>query len=124
MAIKLIAPCVGKASCVIFSSADALLDALGTSKDFRNLMHAMEIVGAWRKEESCPFRVQKSSDGSDGFHVAVCSLGSKPPYSMEAVSTGTGYSKTCVAKIEYSAFSKIRRLVGKDRVDDEVLEEV
>jgi hypothetical protein len=124
MSIKLVAPCVGKASCVIFSSADALLDALGSPKDFKNLMHAMEIVGAWRKEDSCPFRVQKSDDGSDGFHIAVCSLGSKPPYSMEAVSTGTGYSKTCVAKIEYSAFSKIRRIVSVGRVEEEVFDEI
>lgn len=107
---------------MIFSSAEALLDALGSPQDFRNLMHAMEIVKAWRKADSCPFRIQKSEDGEDGFQIAVCSLGSKPPYSMEAVSTGTGYSKTCVAKIEYSAFSKIRRIVGKDRIEDEVLD--
>jgi hypothetical protein len=123
MTIKLIAPCVGKASCVIFSSAEALLDALGSAHDFRNLMHAMEVVKEWRNAESCPFRIQKSDDGTDGFQVAICSLGSKPPYSMEAVSGGTGYSKTCVAKIEYAAFSKIRRILGRAHIDETILED-
>lgn len=125
MSIKLIAPCVGRQSCAVFKSPEALLAALGSPNDFKNLMMAMEVVKSWRRSKSCPFRVQNSeAAGGDGFHVAICSLASKPPFSMEAVSHGTGYSKTCVAKIEYAAFKKIKRAMGKEAIADEVLEGV
>lgn len=123
MSIKLISPCVGRQSCGVFKSAESLLDTLGVPHDFKNLMTAMEVVKSWRKASCCAFKVQKSDDG-DGFHVAICAIASKPPFSMEAVSHGTGYSKTCVAKIEYSAFKKFRLSMGKEAIAIEVLEKV
>lgn len=123
MAIKLISPCVGRGECAVFKSAESLLETLGAPKDFRNMMLAVEVVKSWRKSESCAFRVKGSGDGN-GFHVAICSIASKPPFSMEAVSEGTGYSKTCVAKIEYAAFKKIKVALGKEAIADEVLEKV
>lgn len=122
MSIKLISPCVGRKDCGVFASAESLLETLGAPRDFRNLMVALEVVKAWRRSESCAFRVKGSGDG-EGFQVAICAIASKPPYSMEAVSLGTGYSKTCVAKIEYGAFKKIKRsLGGTAAIADEVLE--
>jgi hypothetical protein len=88
-------------------------------------MTAMEVVKSWKKSSCCTFKVQGSGPGEgDGFHVAICSIASKPPYSMEAVSHGTGYSKTCVAKIEYSAFKKFRLAMGKEAIALEVLDKV
>lgn len=121
--IKLITACLGKRSCAVFKSPEDLLKSMDLPHDVRNLMTAMEIVKSWRRQESCPFRV-KDSGGKDGeeFHVAICSIASHPPFSMDAVSRGTGYSKTRVAQIEYTAFRKMRRVLGKAALENEVLD--
>lgn len=114
MSIKLITPCVGRKACTYFRDPESLLDALEASHDFANLMMAMEIVRGWRKCGSCPFKVQQSDNGDgEAFHVSICALASHPPFSMDAVSRGTGYSKTRVAQIEYTACRKMKRSLGK-----------
>ena len=78
MSIKLITPCVGRSSCSVFKSAESLLETLGTQKDFKNLMMAMEIVKSWRRSEGCPFKV-KGAGEREGFHVAICSIAATNP---------------------------------------------
>ncbi len=121
--IKLITACVGRRSCAVFKSPDALLESMQLPNDFRNLMMAMEIVRSWRRMDECPFRVKDSGchDGEE-FHVAICAIASKPPFSMDAVSRGTGYSKTRVAQIEYTAFRKMKRVLGNVALETEVME--
>lgn len=114
MAIKLITPCVGRKSCSFFQSPEGLLRALEAPLDFRNLMMAMEISKRWRKFGACPFKIKDSGrDDGEFFHISICALASHPPFSMDAVSRGTGYSKTRVAQIEYTACRKLKRKLGK-----------
>jgi hypothetical protein len=114
MSIKLITECTGKAKCPFFKSPETLLAAMEEKRDFKSLMMAMEIKKSWDRCADCPFKI-KADDVKDGesFHNAICGLVSKPPFSMDAVSRGTGYSKTRVAQIEYSATRKLRRALGK-----------
>lgn len=125
MSIKLIVACVGKESCGIFKSPETLLDALGLPHDFANTMAAIEIAKRWKRVASCPFKVKMSTAGDgENLRKAICSLASRPPFSMDAVSRGTGYSKTRVAQIEYTAVRKMRRVLGKSTFENEVLEKV
>lgn len=125
MAIKLITPCVGRKACTFFKSPEDLLDALEAQHDFANLMMAMEIVKGWKRCGSCPFTVHQSDNGDgESFHVSICALASRPPFSMDAVSRGTGYSKTRVAQIEYTACRKMKRSLGKVAAGVELLAKV
>lgn len=125
MTVKLITPCVGKRSCHFFRTPEKLLEVLEVPKDFQNLMMAIEITKTWKSCDGCPFKVKASDEGDgEAFHVSICSLASRPPFSMEAVSRGTGYSKTRVAQIEYTAFRKMKRVLGKATFENEVLEKV
>jgi hypothetical protein len=125
MSIKMITQCKGKESCTVFRTPEALLQVLGLHPDFANMMAAIEIVKKWRSSAGCPFKVKMSTLG-DREHLrrAICSLASKPPFSMDAVSRGTGYSKTRVAQIEYTAIRKARRVLGKVAIETEVLDGV
>ena len=115
MKIKLLTNCPGKSKCSIFRSAENLLDRLGEKMDFRKMMTAVEVVAQWKSMHGCPFAVIQAEDDEDEFfHHAICSLESEPPFSMEAVSRGTGYSKTRVAQIEYSAIRKFRKALSKE----------
>lgn len=121
MAIKLITPCVGRKSCSFFSSAEGLLEALEVPVDFRSLMMAMEISKRWRRFGACPFKIKNSGrDDGEFFHISICALASRPPFSMDAVSRGTGYSKTRVAQIEYTACRKLRRKLGRATFEAEL----
>lgn len=123
MAIRLITACAGKGSCTVFKTPESLLGILELPHDFSNLMAAIEIVKRWKKVLGCPFKVKQSTSG-DGEHLrrAICSVASKPPFSMDAVSRATGYSKTRVAQIEYTAVRKLRRALGKSTFDNEMIE--
>lgn len=122
MSIKLIVQCVGKESCGVFTSPEALLMALTLPMDFANMMAAIEIVKRWRRVSGCPFKVKQSTTGDrENLRKAICSLASRPPFSMDAVSRGTGYSKTRVAQIEYTAVRKMKRVLGKATFENEML---
>lgn len=112
MSIKLITECTGKAKCAFFKSPETLLAAMEEKRDFKRLMMAMEIKKSWDRCADCPFKIKTDNSG-ESFHNAICGLVSKPPFSMDAVSRGTGYSKTRVAQIEYSATRKLKRALGK-----------
>lgn len=113
MSIKLITPCDGKDKCGFFKSPETLLAAMESKRDFKSLMTAMEIKKSWDRCSECPFRIKMDNRDAEGFHKAICGLVSKPPFSMDAVSRGTGYSKTRVAQIEYTAMRKLKRALGK-----------
>ena len=119
--IKLITPCHGKGVCPFFRTPESVLNALEVPHDFKNLMMAIEIVKSWRRVSGCPFKVLESGKGDgEAFRQAICSLASHPPFSMDAVSRGTGFSKTRVAQIEYTVFRKVKRVLGKVAFDGEV----
>jgi hypothetical protein len=123
MSLKMITACTGKDSCNIFKSPETLLRALEFPFDFSNLMAAIEIVKKWRKVATCPFRVKMSTSGDgENLRKAICSVASKPPFSMDAVSKATGYSKTRVAQIEYTAIRKAKRVLGRSTLETEVLD--
>jgi len=122
MTIKLITPCTGKAKCPFFKSPETLLSAMEEKQDFKNLMMAMEIKKSWNRCADCPFKIKVGEDGDgESFHNAICGLVSQPPFSMDAVSRGTGYSKTRVAQIEYTAMRKLKRALGKQVLNAEEL---
>lgn len=114
MKIKLLTNCPGKKDCPVFASAESLLETLGERPDFRKLMIASETIESWTKMKYCLFQVAQCEEEEDEFfHQPICSIKSKPPFSMEAVSRGTGYSKTRVAQIEYSAIRKFRKNLSR-----------
>lgn len=125
MSIKLIPPCTGKDSCAVFESPESLLDTLRLPHDFQGFMAAMEIVKRWKRCAGCPFQVYQSTlgDGED-LRKPLCSIAADPPYSMDAISRATGYSKTRVAQIEYTAVRKLKRVLGKVTYENEVLEKI
>lgn len=112
--IHLIVGCSGKAACPVFSSPEDFLDAMTLPHDFANLMTSIEIVKRWRACSGCPFKVHASPEGAtdDDLRRPICSLASRPPFSMDAVSRATGYSKTRVAQIEYTAIRKMKQKLG------------
>jgi hypothetical protein len=125
MAIRLITPCVGRKACSFFRSPEDLLCALEVPPDFKNLMMAMEIAKKWKRFGACPFKIKDSGqDDGEFFHVSICKLASRPPFSMDAVSRGTGYSKTRVAQIEYTACRKMKRKLGRSTFEAEIQTQV